>query len=77
VDPDVIASRLVERFGFGRVIDASTYYANARLDRIAEEDTVAAHVVRLARQRIEAAADEDKAVVERALRIALRALEVT
>ena len=58
--------------------DASSYYANARLDRIAAEDTVAAHVVRLARRRIEAATgDDDRAVVERALRIALRALEVT
>ena len=77
LDPDVIAHRLVERFGYGRVIDGSTYYANARLDRIAEEDTVAAHVVRLARQRIEAAADDDKAVVERARRIALHSLEVS
>ena len=78
VDAEVIAHRLVERFGFGRVTDASSYYASARLDRIAEEDTVAAHLVRLARRRIEAAAGEDdRAVVERALRIALRALEVT
>ena len=78
LDAETIARRLIERYGFGRVTDASTWYANARLDRIAEEDTVAAHAVRLARRRIEAAADdEDKAVVERALRIALRALEVT
>ena len=76
LDPEVIARRLVERYGFGRVTDASTWYANERLDRIAEEDTVAAHVVRLARARISAAAEDDKAVVERALRIALRALEV-
>jgi DNA repair exonuclease SbcCD nuclease subunit len=76
LDADLIERRLVERFGFGRVTDASSYYANARLDRMAEEDTVAAHVVRLARRRIEAAADEDRAVLERALRIALRALEV-
>ena len=77
VDPEVIARRLVERYGFGRVTDASTWYANARLDRLAEEDTVAAHVVRLARRRIEEAVDDEKAVVERALRIALRALEVS
>ena len=77
LDPEVIVRRLCERYGFGRVTDASTWFANARLDRIAEEDTVAAHVVRLARARIAAAADDDKAVVERALRIALRGLEVT
>lgn len=76
VDAEVIARRLVERYGFGRVTDASSYYANARLERMMEEDTVAAHVVRLARRRIEAAADDDRAVLERALRIALRALEV-
>jgi DNA repair exonuclease SbcCD nuclease subunit len=77
LDSDVIAGRLVERYGFARVIDSSTWYANARLDRIAEEDTVAAHLVRLARGRIEAAADDDaRAVLERALRVALRALEV-
>lgn len=77
VDADVISHRLVERYGFGRVTDASTWFAHARLDRLAEEDTVAAHVVRLARRRIEGAVDDDKAVVERALRIALRSLEVS
>ncbi len=77
LDADVIARRLVERYGFGRVTDASTWYAAARLDRIAEDDTVAAHVVRLARRRIEKAEGDDKAVVERALRIALGALEVS
>lgn len=77
LDPEVLALRLVERYGFGRVTDASTWYANARLDRIAAEDTVAAHVVQLARARIAAAEVEDAAIYERALRIALRALEVT
>jgi DNA repair exonuclease SbcCD nuclease subunit len=77
-DAELLSRRLQERFGFARVVDASTFYASARLDRIADDDTVAGHVVRLGRQRVEtAAAADDQAVAERALRIALLALEVS
>jgi DNA repair exonuclease SbcCD nuclease subunit len=78
LDPDTLAHRLEERYGFAHVTDASTFYASTRLDRIAEDDTVAGHVVRLGRHRIEAAPDDGEvAIAERALRIALRALEVS
>jgi DNA repair exonuclease SbcCD nuclease subunit len=77
-DAELLSRRLQERFGFARVVDLSTFYASGRLDRIADDDTVAGHVVRLGRQRVEtAAAADDQAVAERALRIALRALEVS
>lgn len=78
LDVETLRARLEERYGFARVEDASTFYASARLDEIAGDDTVAGHVVRLGRSRVEAAGDEaEKALVERALRVALRALEVT
>jgi len=78
LDVDFVRDRLAERFGFAQLLDASTFYASARLDEIAVDDTVAGHVVRLGRSRIDAAGDEaGKAIAERALRIALRALEVT
>jgi DNA repair exonuclease SbcCD nuclease subunit len=78
LDADVLSHRLEERYGFARVFDASTFYASARLDRIADDDTVAGHVVRLGRRAIDAAGDPDAgAIAERALRIALRALEVS
>jgi DNA repair exonuclease SbcCD nuclease subunit len=78
LDADAVAHRLEERYGFARVTDASTFYASARLDQIADDDTVAGHMVRLARRRIEAAPEADEnAIAERALRIALRALEVS
>jgi DNA repair exonuclease SbcCD nuclease subunit len=78
LDVEFLTHRLSERFGFARLTDASTFYPSARLDRIAAEDTVAGHTVRLARGRIESEPDPDeKAIAERALRIALRALEVT
>ena len=78
LDPDFLIHRLTERYGFARLTDASTFYASARLDRVAEDDTVAGHMVRLARGRIGAEPDDgEKAIAERALRIALRALEVS
>jgi hypothetical protein len=78
VDADLVSRRLAERFGFARIEDASTFHASARLDRIAEDDTVAGHVVRLGRRRIGEARDEaHAAIAERALRIALHSLGVT
>lgn len=78
LDADALARRLEERYGFARVTDASTFYASARLDRIADDDTVAGHVVRFGRRNVDAAEDAgEKAIAERALRIALRALEVS
>ena len=48
------------------------YVSSDRLDEIAALDTVAAHVVRLARERIDHAGDErQRRIADRALRIAL------
>jgi hypothetical protein len=76
-DTELLTRRLQERFGFAHVADASTYYASGRLDRVADDDTVAGHVVRVGRQRVAAAEADEQAIAERALRIALRALEVS
>lgn len=77
LDADVVATELCERYGHAHVLDETRYYASARLDELAEQDTVSGHVVRLGRERIEAAATaDDRAVAQRALRVALRALEV-
>jgi hypothetical protein len=77
LDADAVAAELAARFGHARVIDDTHYYASERLDDLERMDTVAGHVVRLARARIEAAECEDeRAVARRALRVALRALEV-
>lgn len=78
LDAGAVADRLRERFGFARVEDASAYYESERLDEIAGDDTVAGHVVRLGRQRIDdAEGDEERAIAERALRLALQGLEVS
>lgn len=74
---DDVARHLAERFGHAKVEDATRYYDSARLNELAERDTVAGHVVRLGRRRIEDAEDEDaRRVADHALRLALDALEV-
>jgi len=77
LDPERVRQHLAERFGHALVRDESRYYTSARLDALAETDTVAGHVVRLGRKRIaEAEGDAERAIADRALRIALGALEV-
>lgn len=77
LDADVVVAELAERYGHAEVVDETRYYASSRLDELAELDTVAGHVVRLGRQRVEATGGpEERAVAQRALRAALRALEV-
>ncbi len=77
LDPERVREHLAERFGHAAVRDESRYYASAGLDALAETDTVAGHVVRLGRKRIaEAEGDAERAIAERALRIALGALDV-
>lgn len=77
LDEDAVAAVLAERFGHAHVTDDTRYYASGRLDELAGLDTVAGHVVRLGRQRIEAAdGDEARVIAQHALRTALRALEV-
>jgi exonuclease SbcD len=77
LDAETVAGELRERYGHGVVTDETRYYAASRLDELAGMDTVAGHVVRLGRHRIEAAADDDeRRIARQALRAALRALEV-
>jgi exonuclease SbcD len=77
LDPDRVRQYLTERFGHAGIRDDSHYYASAHLDALEQTDTVAGHVVRLGRRRIASAAtDAERRIAERALRIALSALEV-
>lgn len=77
LDADVVKAELAARYGHAEVVDETRYYASSRLDELAEQDTVSGHVVRLGRARIETAGTAgDRAVAQRALRAALRALEV-
>ncbi len=77
LDPDRVRQHLAERFGHAALRDESRYFASAHLDALADTDTIAGHVVRLGRRRIEQAGnDAERSVAERALRIALSALEV-
>lgn len=77
LDEETLRARLVERYGHVGLEDASRYYASDRLDEIAANDTVAGHVVREGRLRIEEAPNEtDRRIGERALRLALQSLGV-
>jgi exonuclease SbcD len=77
LDAEAVAAELRARHGHAVVRDETRYYAAGRLDELAAMDTVAGHVVRLGRHRIDAAEDEeDRLVAQQALRAALRALEV-
>jgi hypothetical protein len=77
LDAEVVRTELVERFGQARVIDRTRYYASERLDELAALDTVAGHVVRLGRDRIEAAdGEEAREIARQALRTVLRGLEI-
>jgi DNA repair protein SbcD/Mre11 len=82
LDADAVAAELTGRHGHAAVSDDTRYYATSRLDELAVEDTVAGHVVRLGRERIDAAAGGAAGgaageVAQQALRVALRALRVS
>jgi DNA repair protein SbcD/Mre11 len=77
VDADQVTAMLVAHFGHALVTDDTRYYAAPRLAELAESDSVAGHVVRLARERAESAASgPEREAGEQALRVVLRALEV-
>lgn len=77
LDTELLESHLVERYGFASVRDRTRFYDSDRVDGLAGDDTIAGHLVREGRRRIEAAdSDEVRAVAERALRTALSALGV-
>lgn len=71
---------LEKRFSAAAVTDRSWYAASARLAELTEQDTIAGHVARLGRQRLDQAkhtADPSAPeLAERALRRALRALRI-
>jgi len=67
---------LRERFGHAVVRDETRFYASDTFQRLAGERTIVGHVARLGLRRIETAHDElDRSTAERALRLALSALE--
>ena len=77
LDEVALTEALIGRFGHARVSDETRFVGSQRLDEIARQDTIAAHVVRLGRRRMEQAADErGRRVADRALRIALREMGV-
>jgi hypothetical protein len=68
---------LVGRYGHARVTDETRFVSAGRLDEIAAHDTVAAHLVRLAREHVAGVGDAGaRRITDRALRIALRELGV-
>lgn len=76
--PDIehVHAHVRERFGHAVVQDQTRFYASATFRRLAAERTIAGHVARLGLRRIERAADEhERGRAERALRLALSALE--
>ena len=77
LDAERVRRALEERFGFAHVVDATRFIDSDHVARLAERPTVEGHVARLGRTRLAAAAsDEDRTVADRALRMALRAMEV-
>ena len=77
LDGELLEDRLVERCDHAAVDDRSRFYDSERLAGLAADDTIAGHLVREGRRRIEAAGtDEERVVRERALRGALSALGV-
>jgi hypothetical protein len=80
LQPEVLQAKLEQRFGCAKVVDRTRYAASSRLDTLTAQDTIAGHVIRLGRSRIdETPAGEDEAapeIAERALRLALRTLRV-
>ena len=75
-----VQERLAKQFGCARVLDATWYASSSRLDEVAEQDTIAGHVVRLGRQRLQEAerreGEGSPELAERAMRLALRSLRI-
>jgi DNA repair exonuclease SbcCD nuclease subunit len=75
-DLDFLITHLCERFGHAVVRDETRFYASETFQRLATEPTIVGHVARLGLRRIEDAPDEvERSCAERALRLALNALE--
>lgn len=76
LDADTVRTILEERFGALFLRDESRFFDPGRLEALARQNTIAGHVARMGLADIEAA-EEGRSVREQALRIALRALEVS
>jgi DNA repair exonuclease SbcCD nuclease subunit len=77
-DLDYLEAHLRERFGYAVIHDRTRFYASDSFRRRAQERTIVGHVARLGLRRIDSASDErERALAERALRLALGALEPT
>ena len=77
LDIGLVETELCARFGHAGVRDESRFFSSARIEELAEGDTVVGHTVRLGRARIaETAGEVERRAAEQALRIAVRALQV-
>lgn len=77
LDPARVAAALERQFGCARVSDQTSFIDSARLAVLESEDTVAGHLVRLARERITASNDPDeRRQLDGSLRVALSAMGV-
>lgn len=72
-----VRESLIERFGFAVLRDETRFIDSDVVGELAEQPTVAGHVARLGLHRVaEADGDDAREAAERALRLALGALEV-
>lgn len=71
-----VREALTERFGFAVIGDETRFIDSAHVAALAARPTIAGHVARLGRERVETLrGTAEEAVAERALRLALRAME--
>lgn len=76
LDAERVRESLCERFGFAMLRDETRFIDSDRMRALAAQPTVAGHVARLGLERVQAAEGEARGTAERALRLALRALEI-
>jgi len=76
VDIERITAELRERYGAAWAVDDTRFFASTRIRELAEQPTVAGHVAQLGLRWIEESTEEEHRIVaDRALRLALNALE--
>ena len=76
VDLDRVLAELRERYGAAWAADRTRFFASKRISELAGQPTVAGHVAQLGLRWIQEAEEEEHRIVaDRALRLALNALE--
>ena len=76
VDLERVSAELRERYGAAWVADRTRFFASARIRELAGQPTVTGHVAQLGLRWIEESSEEEHRIVaDRALRLALNALE--